>query len=104
INAGCVASYPNNFGVSTPASPASCTTTITFMSAVNDPNGVAYDFEATASCAMTTAAPCTAVSVMGTAFAEGTTVTGVWCWRSATGAITNMAAANYAAGDLLCNP
>jgi len=41
---------------------------------------------------------------MGTAFAEGTTVTGVWCWRSATGAITNMAAANYAAGDLLCNP
>jgi prepilin-type N-terminal cleavage/methylation domain-containing protein len=91
IGAGCAGSYPMAFG----ATGVGCTGTApTFMDAINSPSGAAYVFKSIPSgtCNMGTI-PCTAVSVSGPTFNDGVTTTGVWCWRSATGVITNPATA-----------
>lgn len=79
------------------------------MPQTNDPNNVAYDYEAAlapagAACtAQTAATACGAASVAGTAFADAganpPVNAGIWCWRSATGTIQW-----FAAGDANCNP
>src|SRR3989338_4650649 len=73
---GCTAQgYPTAFGVTA----AGCTTPVTFMAALSDPTGTTYDIE--------TNPGATAISIAGTAYADGVTAAGVWCWRSATGVV-----------------
>ena len=90
-------SYPSSFNQTVcnakfPASPIS-------------PSGSAYTYKkipgaqaqpAIAACAPNTAIPCTAISIEGPAYSDGfisTTTSNMWCWRSATGTITQSTAA-----------
>ena len=89
------ASYPNGFSAST-------TCGATFMATVNDPSATAYVINVPSGCGPNTTTPCTSIAIGGTAFSDGTidaSTLKAWCWRSATGTITQVtstAAANCA--------
>jgi len=92
ISAACASggSYPNAW------SQTACGQT--FMAAPLDPVGTAFTLSATpASCTAATAgAACTAIAVYGPAYSDGTidaSTNNKWCWRSATGSITQTTAA-----------
>lgn len=95
--AGCTpaGSYPGAFGQTN----TGCTPANTFMAAVNDPNNVAYVVTGLGVSAGCTSAggtnPCTSISVRGPAFTDGVIDASTllyWCWRSATGTVTQVAA------------
>lgn len=94
LDATCVGggSYPSNFaqaacGASFPAAPIPPTSTYTIE-------------RLPGTCVPGTATPCTAIDISGPAYSDGVinaTTNDTWCWRSATGTITQTTSA-------ACNP
>ncbi len=93
LSATCVGggSYPSAFG------QTACGAT--FLAAPVPPTG-AYSLERIpGACVPNSATPCTAISVEATAYSDGivdASTNNIWCWRSATGTITQTTAAGCA--------